>query len=66
MNGTADYMSYRNHSSKYGLRGFGAGFNYSITKDLLFSAEYYNLYGLGKKEHNQTLWLALEYFFKNY
>jgi hypothetical protein len=66
MNGTADYMSYRNHSSKYGFRGFSAGFNYSITKDLIFSAEYYNLYGLGKKEHNQTLWLALEYFFKNY
>ena len=66
MNGTADYMSYRNHNSKYGFKGIGTGLNYFITKDILFSAEYYNLHGLGRKEHNQTIWLSLEYFFKNY
>ena len=58
MNGLADNM--------WGFRGIGIGFSYTIQKDWLLNVEYDRLRDLETRERNNTLWLALTYFFRNY
>lgn len=58
MNGMADYMD--------GFRGWGVGYNYTLKKDWLLSVELYRLQDLQTRTHNNTLWVALTYYFKSY
>ena len=58
MNGMADYMD--------GFRGWGAGYNYTLKKDWLLSVELYRLQDLQTHAYNNTVWVALTYYFKSY
>lgn len=69
MNGMADYMNYDASGSgplRGGFRGWGAGWSYTVKKDLLFSLEYYDLQDLTTRERSRTIWGALTGYFKNY
>ena len=69
MNGMADYMNYDtsgNGPLRGGFRGWGAGWSYTVKKDLLFSLEYYDLQDLTTRERSRTIWGALTGYFKNY
>ena len=69
MNGMADYMNYDASGSgplRGGFRGWGAGWSYTVKKDLLFSLEYYDLQDLTTRERSRTIWAALTGYFKNY
>lgn len=58
MNGMADYMD--------GFRGWGVGYNYTLKKDWLLSVELYRLQDLQTHAYNNTVWVALTYYFKSY
>lgn len=69
MNGMADYMNYDASGSgplRGGFRGWGAGWSYTLKKNLLFSLEYYDLQDLTTRERSRTIWGALTGYFKNY
>ena len=69
MNGMADYMNYDASGSgplRGGFRGWGAGWSYTVKKNLLFSLEYYDLQDLTTRERSRTIWGALTGYFKNY
>ena len=69
MNGMADYMNYDasgNGPLRGGFRGWGAGWSYTLKKNLLFSLEYYDLQDLTTRERSRTIWGALTGYFKNY
>ena len=69
MNGMADYMNYDASGSgplRGGFRGWGAGWSYTLKKNLLFSLEYYDLQDLTTRERSRTIWAALTGYFKNY
>ena len=69
MNGMADYMNYdasRSGPLRGGFRGWGAGWSYTVKKNLLFSLEYYDLQDLTTRERSRTIWGALTGYFKNY
>lgn len=69
MNGMADYMNYDASGSgplRGGFRGWGAGWSYTVKKNLLFSLEYYDLQDLTTRERSRTIWAALTGYFKNY
>lgn len=58
MNGMADYMD--------GFRGWGVGYNYTLKKDWLLSVELDRLQDLRTHSYNNTIWVALTYYFKSY
>lgn len=58
MNGMADYM--------HGFKGLGFGLSYTVARDWVASLEYDRLEDLKYGHRNNTLWLALSYFFNNY
>lgn len=58
MNGMADYMD--------GFRGWGIGYNYTLKKDWLLSVELDRLQDLRTHSYNNTIWVALTYYFKSY
>ncbi|MGP1471099.1 MAG: hypothetical protein ACTTJE_05825 [Schwartzia sp. (in: firmicutes)] len=58
MNGMADYMD--------GFRGWGVGYSYTLKKDWLLSVEMDRLQDLRTHEYNNTIWVALTYYFKSY
>jgi len=69
MNGMADYMNYDASGSgplRGGFRGWGAGWSYTVKKNLFFSLEYYDLQDLTTRERSRTIWGALTGYFKNY
>lgn len=69
MNGMADYMNYDasgNGPLRGGFRGWGAGWSYTVKKNLFFSLEYYDLQDLTTRERSRTIWGALTGYFKNY
>ena len=69
MNGMADYMNYDasgNGPLRGGFRGWGAGWSYTLKKNLFFSLEYYDLQDLTTRERSRTIWGALTGYFKNY
>ena len=69
MNGMADYMNYDASGSgplRGGFRGWGAGWSYTLKKNLFFSLEYYDLQDLTTRERSRTIWGALTGYFKNY
>ena len=69
MNGMADYMNYDASGSgplRGGFHGWGAGWSYTLKKNLLFSLEYYDLQDLTTRERSRTIWGALTGYFKNY
>ena len=69
MNGMADYMNYDASGRgplRGGFRGWGAGWSYTLKKNLLFSLEYYDLQDLTTRERSRTIWGALTGYFKNY
>lgn len=58
MNGLADRMQ--------GFSGPAVGVAYSLEKNLQLNVEYYWLRDLITREHNNTFWVALTYFFNTY
>lgn len=69
MNGPADYMSFDMSGTgamRGGFRGWGAGWSYTVKKDLTFALEYYDLNDLKTGERSRTVWGALTAYFKNY
>ena len=69
MNGMAGYMNYDasgNGPLRGGFRGWGAGWSYTVKKNLFFSLEYYDLQDLTTRERSRTIWGALTGYFKNY
>lgn len=69
MNGAADYMSHDTAvrgPARGGFCGWGAGWSYTVKKDLNFSIEYFHLWDLQTHERSRTLWGALTGYFKNY
>ena len=69
MNGMADYMNYDtsgNGPLRGGFHGWGAGWSYTVKKNLFFSLEYYDLQDLTTRERSRTIWGALTGYFKNY
>lgn len=58
MNGMADYMD--------GFQGWGVGYTYTLRRDWLLSVELDRLQDLRTGAHNNTLWVALTYYFKLY
>lgn len=69
MNGPADYMSFDMSGSgatRGGFRGWGAGWSYTVKKDLTFALEYYDLHDLMTGRRSRTVWGALTRYFKNY
>jgi hypothetical protein len=46
-----------------GFKGYGAGVNYMMTKNLMATAEYYSLKENGTGDRGKSVWLSLSYFF---
>lgn len=69
MSGPADYMNYDasgKGAKRGGFRGWGAGWSYTVKKDLIFALEYYDLSDLATGKKSRTIWGSLTGYFKNY